>query len=552
MKNIYNLFFLAVAMSVLATGCKKFDVLDVYGPGKAVVLSGDATDIAPSPSDSDNVVLTLQWTNPEYATDPATYKYVIEIDEVGNNFSKASKTTVIGLQKREFRAREINMMLSGFGFFVDEKHDMEVRVASSYANNNELYYSNILPISMTAYLDPTNTIDATTMFIIGDAALGWDVDAPMNLIGEKSFATVVSLASEKEFKFRRDAGSWDINWGLESGVAFEFGKPLAIRLGGDNFKIPAGPEDQYQVLMDLVSNTATITPVPSTMNIIGDGAVSWDTDVPMDVLGNGNYSVVTDLVGTKEIKFRSVPGSWDVNWGTAPGATFALGVDVPLARDGGNIPVPADGKYKVTINLANNTYKITENNFPTQLFLVGGGTPADWNPSNSLPFTQVDDGVFEIYSPITENGEFKFLQVQDWAGDWGDSKVTPGTLEQADEQNCKVAEAGFYRITVDFKNNTWTALKTDWGLIGSATPGGWDNDTDMVKDGHFVWVVTLDLGAGEIKFRANDGWDINLGDNDADGSLEYGGSNIAVPEAGNYTVRLDFDPNGYSYSVTKN
>ena len=50
----------------------------------------------------------------------------------------------------------------------------------------------------------------------------------------------------------------------------------------------------------------------------------------------------------------------------------------------------------------------------------------------------------------------------------------------------------------------------------------------------YTW--TGDLGAGEFKFRANDGWDINLGGSLDD--LSQNGSNIAIAEAGNYTIVL--------------
>jgi len=65
--------------------------------------------------------------------------------------------------------------------------------------------------------------------------------------------------------------------------------------------------------------------------------------------------------------------------------------------------------------------------------------------------------------------------------------------------------------------------------------------------------VTLDLTAEEIKFRVNDAWTTDLGDNDADGILDYGGANIAVPEAGNYTVYLDLsNPDKFTYELVKN
>jgi len=268
--------------------------------------------------------------------------------------------------------------------------------------------------------------------------------------------------------------------------------------------------------------------------------------------GNGKFSVITNLLGTKEMKFRAIPGSWDVNWGIASGDTLTLGQAFAIQRDGPNIKIPADGKYKVAIDLGTLTATITASNFPDNLFLVGGGTPAGWDPAASFPFRKLEDGKFEVYSPITANGEFKFLQTQSWDGDWGDNKTTTGVLEQNDEQNCKVTDEGFYKINCDFTTGKWTALKTSWGLIGSATPGGWDSDTDMTKASDFGWTITLDLIAGEIKFRANDGWDINFGDNGADGSLEGGGANIAIAEAGNYTITMELAPTGYTYTVKKN
>jgi starch-binding outer membrane protein SusE/F len=67
-----------------------------------------------------------------------------------------------------------------------------------------------------------------------------------------------------------------------------------------------------------------------------------------------------------------------------------------------------------------------------------------------------------------------------------------------------------------------------------------------------VWKATLQLSAGEIKFRANDDWGINLGDDGPDGLLEYGAANIVIGEAGRYEVILNLsNPGNYTYSVTK-
>ena len=105
----------------------------------------------------------------------------------------------------------------------------------------------------------------------------------------------------------------------------------------------------------------------------------------------------------------------------------------------------------------------------------------------------------------------------------------------------------------------YSLTKTSWGLIGNATPTGWDSDTDMIYDAESkTWSVTLDLTKQEapdngIKFRANDDWALNIGDTDADGTMEFGGENMGISEDGNYTIVLDLsNPRIYTYSITKN
>jgi len=51
-----------------------------------------------------------------------------------------------------------------------------------------------------------------------------------------------------------------------------------------------------------------------------------------------------------------------------------------------------------------------------------------------------------------------------------------------------------------------------------------------------AWEATIDLAADEIKFRANDGWDINWGGDTE--NLTEGGDNIKIAEAGTYFIQL--------------
>tara|TARA_R110002012_G_scaffold312248_1_gene522706 strand:- start:278279 stop:279628 length:1350 start_codon:yes stop_codon:yes gene_type:complete len=86
-----------------------------------------------------------------------------------------------------------------------------------------------------------------------------------------------------------------------------------------------------------------------------------------------------------------------------------------------------------------------------------------------------------------------------------------------------------------------------WGVVGSGY-----NNWGAFTDGEFyttsqagVIVSYVTLIDGEIKFRENNAWDSDLGDNDTDGTLEAGGSNIPVT-AGNYKITINLNDNTYT------
>lgn len=93
-------------------------------------------------------------------------------------------------------------------------------------------------------------------------------------------------------------------------------------------------------------------------------------------------------------------------------------------------------------------------------------------------------------------------------------------------------------------------LSSPWGVVGSAY-----NDWGATPDGPFykttqneVYVAYVTLKDGEIKFRKDSGWDVNYGDNGADGTLEAGGDNIRVT-AGTYKITMNL--NTFTYTLEK-
>ena len=89
---------------------------------------------------------------------------------------------------------------------------------------------------------------------------------------------------------------------------------------------------------------------------------------------------------------------------------------------------------------------------------------------------------------------------------------------------------------------------SDWGVVGSATPNGWDGpDISFWNGENGTLVAYTTFTNGEIKFRKGNKWDGNdWGDKNKDGVLDKeGGNNIPVT-AGTYKITWKLSDNTYT------
>lgn len=187
------------------------------------------------------------------------------------------------------------------------------------------------------------------------------------------------------------------------------------------------------------------------------------------------------------------------------------------------------------------------------LFVPGGHQ--GWSPDTAPTlYSRNFDFKYDGFVYFDAPNEFKFTSNPDWEGtNYGDGGN--GTLStDGGAGNLKVADAGYYQLNADLSGSpyTYSVVKTEWGLIGDATEGGWNDSTPMNYDpATNKWSVTTTLSAGKsYKFRANNGWDINLGGDI--NNLKYGGDNITAAEGGTYQITLDLSNSAaYKCTVTK-
>lgn len=204
----------------------------------------------------------------------------------------------------------------------------------------------------------------------------------------------------------------------------------------------------------------------------------------------------------------------------------------------------AKGDYqyiRITLNMMEGTYELETMNISPYLWVPGNHQPS-WNPADAP----------QLYSPKLDmnysgcvylNGGFKFTAQPSWKGDnpkyseygFGDFTAHSESITD-DSNNMKVAE-GFYYVEANLTDKEVKATLTEWGIVGDATIGGWNTDTEMTYNkADNTWTVTTELTAGEMKFRANKAWVVNYGG--ALEKLEFNAGNIKIATPGKYKLVL--------------
>ncbi|PIQ20667.1 MAG: DUF5116 domain-containing protein [Cytophagales bacterium CG18_big_fil_WC_8_21_14_2_50_42_9] len=255
----------------------------------------------------------------------------------------------------------------------------------------------------------------------------------------------------------------------------------------------------------------------------------------------------TNFAEPKEVVL--VGGTSSLSYTVQEFNTFLLAMDVPAGTNS-TLEVRVKSEifntdditpvYSNVVNLSVTPYSTA----PVVSFVYVPGAYQGWNPASADSLiSPASDGIYTGVINFPAGGlEFKITPAKNWDTAYGDAGN--GTVNTSGG-NLLVPSAGMYRLTLNLNDNTFTADKYSWGVIGSATAGGWDSDTDMTyNNGTQEWTLTTNLVAGEIKFRLNDDWGTNYGG--AGGTLALGGDNIAIATAGTYKITFSLATNTYS------
>jgi hypothetical protein len=324
----------------------------------------------------------------------------------------------------------------------------------------------------------------------------------------------------------------------------------------DSYKIAA--QISNNMLERFVWNTPDFS-APSTVVYVVDGSL------------NSSFSTIDWSSGETSNNHISIPVG-DIlliadNAGVMPGDVFDVHfrVSAYAGSSGGSNSVST---VSAGVSLSVEYLNLGSCDDPTKSNwgLVGdavngwGGINRGFAATNDIELLQVADGIYQNYATLLD-GEMKFRKDGGWAENLGDDGAD-GSLEPGGA-NIPVS-AGTYLVTLDLNSNSYSIeniTSAIWGIVGNGVTiqkddgsgdvaewGGGSADTkffpDPCNEGVFL-LKGVGLRDGEIKFRQDDGWAVNFGDDGADGSLEAGGANIAVT-AGVYDITFDSNNNTYT------
>jgi hypothetical protein len=591
-------WLITVISAIVITACDKKDFLTFHQNGAATVtLTSSKTSVQPAPADSATNVISFAWTSPKYEQDSSLYKFILEIDSTGRNFAKKTTRTVNGTLNMSFTGLQLNNMLSDFGFTPGQSFSFDIRMVSSYGNNNEQIKSNVIKVDIKSYLVPITLVPSST--------------TPLVL--------QVSNASNPAVSFNWNAsnfGSNTIRYALQIDTAGgNFVNPQVKQLGTNyttgftvnelnSIAIAAGviggstKNVQFRVVSYLgnyttlmvISNVVTIsvttfTPIPPTLYIVGDAtAGGWSNPVPLPSqqftrLDAVSYGIVVNLTAGKSYVFLPLNGDWTHKYGGAFATGGALLAD--NAVPGSNTPAPATtGDYQIVVNFQTGTYTVTPftTTIPPNLYIVGDATAGGWNNPVPVPaqqFTRIDASTYGIVTTLTAGGSYLFLPLNgDWTHKYGGSSATGGTL-LADgavpgSNTPAPSTSGLYQILVNFQTGTYTVtpysgsvpVPDNLYIVGDATAGGWNNPVPVpaqqftrINLTQFQIILPLTAGKSYVFLPLNGDWTHKFGGTSATGGalLADGavpGSNTPAPAAsGTYKIVVDFSLNTYTVTL---
>lgn len=374
-----------------------------------------------------------------------------------------------------------------------------------------------------------------------DASFANAVDVPTTLVGDTVFASPDVLDGAYIQAVSKDPAARSVN------VRYVLYATANGSDGAVRYRV-GGPDVYYAAGQQLVKPFNPGYVIEESYKLVGTAEVEFQHAAGVSPYDDPKFTLIVDVTADQ--------AAAGFHWAIAPAsgaATFGPEEDQTLAAEGKLVEyaqnpvqgvIEEPGRYKFDINMESHEYHyyLAFDN----LYVIGGGNNWDFAQSHLL---QTSDYI-NYWGYAVLDGEFKFTSAPDWGalGNFG-AGDEPGTIiNGSNNNNVLDGQRGLYFIKVSLADMTYEVTRIDtYGIIGNATPGGWDGSTALTQTSDYVFEGDIAMADGEWKFRANDDWAINLGGEL--GALEQDGANLVSTWSGTKHIRLDLSQVPYMATV---
>ncbi len=551
MKKIFSVIYITSLFALLA--CEKDETIlklkqdsDIVPP----VITSQANGFTKTVTESTlTETIKFEWEKTGYGVSTQV-NYTLQVDAACNDFENPMVLGSTSANQVSMTLQELsNKLVNDFKFASHKPATLQMRVTSTIGGKF-LSVSDVVSITITPWSDKPEAVwvgEGTTASVLYKTT-------------DSKYEGYRYITAGKTFKFTDNRICPSVKWG-SAGAG-------TLAVADATPSITIADAGYYKINVDTENLTYQIEKIDS-WGLIGTAtAGGWNSSTPLNyVSATDTWEAQVSLVNGA-LKFRANDG-WDVNYGVEN----INDLNGKLVFDAAAVDIATPGNYKVVLNFSQAaspytyTYSVTSLSDipePAKLWLPGGYQ--GYNPGAAPTIYATGPNTYEGYALITNATGFKFTSGPDWGHtNYGYGGV-PGTLSTDGlAPDLSLDAAGYYKFNVDVAGLTYsTTLVITWGMVGPSTLGGsddgWGISVPMTYNTETkLWSHTMNLAAGALKFRANNGWDLNYGPADSNamiGTLIHTDAAITIPESGNYTVTLDFTrsevPYVYTYSVVKN
>ena len=239
------------------------------------------------------------------------------------------------------------------------------------------------------------------------------------------------------------------------------------------------------------------------IGILGSSLNGWEEDIEMQTTDGIIYTLKNYPLVAGDAKFRQ-DKNWCRNWG---------GVGFPndtIIEYGPNINIISPGTYDITLNLKTKEYSFdcVSNCLPS-IGIIGSAVPPNFEYGPDVNLTTTDGIIYTLKNHDFIDGKANFRKDDDWKESWGEGEFPSGTAYLNGPPI--PVKAGNYTVTFNIETGEYNFKSPSIGILGSAL-NGWDEDIDMKTDDNVnFYLYDVTLTEGDVKFRADDSWDINWG-----------------------------------------